>query len=96
MSKVSTDDIKQIALLSRLELGEGEVDRFAEQLQNILAYVEHLSEVDVEGVEPFINAAGGGSVLRNDVIRDSLPNDEALFNAPRKGEGFFKVPAVVK
>ena len=96
MSKVSVDDIKKIALLSRLELDEGEVERFAGQLQDILGYVEHLSEVDVDGVEPFINAAGGGSVLRNDVIKDSLSNDEALANASRKGEGFFKVPAVVK
>ena len=96
MSKVSTEDIKKIALLSRLELGEEEVERFAGQLENILGYVEHLSEVDVDGVEPFISAAGSGNVLRNDIIGESLPNEEALANAPRKGDGFFKVPAVVK
>ncbi len=96
MSKITEEDIKKIALLSRLELDEKEVGKFAGQLESILEYIEHLSEVDIEGVEPFISAAASGNVFREDRIIPSLPNEKALQNAPKSGEGFFKVPAVIK
>lgn len=96
MSKVSKDDINQIALLARLELENEEVEHLTKDMENILQYVDTLTEVDVEGVEPFINAAGEGNVFRQDNIIPSIPNEKALQNAPKKGDGFFKVPAVVK
>ena len=99
MSKITTEDVKKIALLSRLELNDGEVEMFRGQLGSILEYVEMLSEVDVENVEPFINAASAGSVFRNDILRpdeENISNQQATANAPLQGDGFFKVPAVVK
>lgn len=96
MSKISEDDIKKIALLSRLELNENETHKFTGQLESILEYIETLSEVDIEGVEPFINAAAGGNVFREDSVLPSIPNEKAIQNAPRSGDGFFKVPAVIK
>lgn len=95
MSKITVEDVKKIALLSRLELGNEEIERLTGQLESILEYVDTLSEVDVEGVEPFISAAEEGNVLREDVVRPSLTNEEALTNAPRQNNGFFQVPAVV-
>ena len=95
MSKISEQEVRKIAHLARLELGEEEVSRFTGQLENILEYVESLNEVDVEGVEPFISAAEAGNVLREDEVRESLPREAALSNAPRQSGGFFQVPAVV-
>lgn len=95
MSKITAADVKKIALLSRLNLDEAEVTRFTSQLENILEYVDTLTEVNVDGVEPFISAAEEGNVLREDVVRDSLPREAALANAPRQADGFFQVPAVV-
>ncbi len=95
MSKITTEDVKKIAHLSRLELGTEEIARFTGQLEHILEYVDMLGEVDVAGVEPFISAAETGNVLREDVVCASLPREDALANAPRQDNGFFQVPAVV-
>lgn len=96
MSKITPDDVRKIALLSRLSLDEAEIAKFTGQLEAVLEYVDLLTEADVEGVEPFINAGATGNVLRADEVRDSLPTEQALANAPRSGAGFFEVPAVVK
>ena len=98
MSKITTEDVEKIALLSRLKLSEGETEMFKDQLGAILDYIEMLSEVDIEGVEPFINAASEGNVFRNDQLRpetENLSNEQALQNAPQSGDGFFKVPATI-
>lgn len=95
MSKITAEDVKKIAHLSRLKLGEQEVERLTGELENILGYVDMLAEVDVAGVEPFISAAEEGNVLRADVVKESLPREDALANAPRQSNGFFQVPAVV-
>lgn len=99
MSNITAEDVKKIALLSRLKLSESEVEMFQGQLGDILEYIEMLSEVDIDGVEPFINAASEGNVFRNDVLRaeeENISNEQATANAPLRGDGFFKVPAVVK
>lgn len=98
MSKITTEDVEKIALLSRLKLSAAETEMFREQLGDILDYVEMLSEVDIDGVEPFINAASEGNVFRNDTLRaeeDNLSNTQAVQNAPQAGDGFFKVPATI-
>ncbi len=98
MSKITTEDVEKIALLSRLKLSADEVEMFRGQLGNIIEYIEMLSEVDIEGVEPFINAASEGNVFRNDIRREESENittEQATQNAPLKGDGFFKVPATI-
>ena len=98
MSKITTEDVEKIALLSRLKLSETETEMFKDQLGAILDYIEMLSEVDIEGIEPFINAASEGNVFRNDQLRaaeKNLTNEQALQNAPQAGDGFFKVPATI-
>lgn len=91
---LSREDVINVATLARLELSDEEVGLFTEQLGSILGYIEKLSEVDIEGVEPFINAAADGNVFREDTVRPSLPNESALQNSARTGGGFFKVPQV--
>ncbi len=98
MSKITVEDVQKIALLSRLKLTETEVEMFRGQLGDIIDYIEKLSEVDITGVEPFINAASEGNVFRNDVLREeagNISNEQATQNAPQKGDGFFKVPATI-
>lgn len=95
MSKITAEDVRKIALLSRLQLGEAEVEKFAGQLESILGYVDTLAEVNVDNIEPFISAAAGENVFRDDVPGQTLLREEALQNAPRQGDGFFQVPAVV-
>ena len=88
------DRIAHLAALARLSLSEGEAERLAEQLADVLDYVERLQSVDVEGVEPTA-FAGGGARLRPAGLRIELAAGEALESAPDAVAGAFRVPRVV-
>ncbi len=93
--RISEETVRHIATLSRLKLGEDEVALFAKDLGSILGYMDQLNEVSVEGVEPTAHAVAVSNVLREDVVRESLSQAEALANAPASESGFFKVPKVL-
>ena len=88
--------IQYVANLARLALTPDEEERLSGQLNNILGYIEKLKEVDVSQVEPTAHAFPLVNVMRPDVVTGSLPQDEALRNAPTKAGGLFVVPKVVE
>ncbi len=88
------DRITHLATLARLSLSEGEAERLAEQLAEVLDYVERLQSVDVDGVEPTAFAGHGGR-LRPRGLRIDLADGEALESAPDPVAGAFRVPRVV-
>ncbi len=92
---VTTKDVAYIAELARLRFSESEQERMAEELNSILHYIEKLNEVDTEGVEPLNTIHDQINVLRADVERQPLSNEEALKNAPDRQDRFFKVPKVI-
>lgn len=92
---ISRADVEKVALLARLTLTEDEAQQMTRQLNDIVTYVDHLSEVDTEGVEPMAHAVEVHNVLRPDVVRDSLPRDQALDNAPKHSGVGYLVPAVL-
>ena len=94
--KLSNEDVLHIALLARLGLTEAEVDRFREQLSNILENFEILQQVDTSGVPPTAQPIPLQNVVTNDEAADSLPQSEILANAPRKDENFFRVRPVLE
>lgn len=94
MGHISREDVVKIAHLSRIELEEAQIDRFTTQLESILAYMEKLGEVDLEGVEPFLNAATEDNVFREDAAGEPLAREEGLAGAPKQADGFFVVPQV--
>ena len=94
--KLSREEVLHIARLARLGLTEEDVERFREQLSNILDNFEVLKEVESEGVPPTTHAVPLQNVLREDEVAPSLPQDEVLANAPRQEEGHFKVRAVLE
>jgi aspartyl-tRNA(Asn)/glutamyl-tRNA(Gln) amidotransferase subunit C len=87
--------VRKIAHLSRLEMTDEEVRMYAGQLSRILEYVEKLSEVNTDNVEPLTHALPVTNVLRPDEPRPSLSQEAALANAPARAYGHFKVPAVL-
>lgn len=89
-------NVHHVALLARLELSPQEAAVFQSQLQQVLAYVEKLKEVDTSGVEPTAHPFPLENVTRPDVVRESLPHEEALRNAPARSEGLFVVPKIVE
>lgn len=92
---VSADEVRHVARLSRLTLDDGEVDAMAAQLGRVLGYIDQLSAVDVEGVEPMAHPLDLSNVLREDVPGEPLTADAALRNAPAADGGYFLVPKVL-
>src|SRR5438046_1173886 len=93
----SRDQIAAIAALAHLELDAREVDVFARQLGDILAYAEVVQQIDTAGIPPTASIAAGEAADRLDEIRPSLDRDEVLAAAPDAAldAGFFKVPRVI-
>jgi len=89
-------DIKYVAHLARLSLTPEEEQKFGAQLNHILDYIEKLKEVDVTGVEPTAHAFPLVNVTRPDEVRPSLPQEDALRNAPAQANGLFLVPKIVE
>jgi aspartyl-tRNA(Asn)/glutamyl-tRNA(Gln) amidotransferase subunit C len=89
-------DVAYVAQLARLELTAEETALFQTQLAQVLEHAEKLREVDVEGVEPAAHALPMFDVLREDLPRPGLTQEEALQNAPRAANGLFIVPRVIE
>jgi len=89
-------NVKYVAHLARLALTPEEETKLAAQLGNILGYIEKLSELDVTGVEPTAHAVPMVNITRADEVRESLPHEAALSNAPRQANGLFIVPKIVE
>ena len=89
---ITRDEVLHVARLARLELSDGEVERFTEQLSAILEAVAKVSELDLSDVQPTAHPLDLVNVWAEDAPRLSLTVDEALANAPAREAGFFKVP----
>jgi aspartyl-tRNA(Asn)/glutamyl-tRNA(Gln) amidotransferase subunit C len=94
--KISRQEVEHVAKLARLELSEGEKEKLTDQLSNILTYVEKLNELDTSGIEPTAHVLDIKNVMRDDVGRSSLPQEQALANAPDKAAGHYKVPKIIE
>jgi aspartyl-tRNA(Asn)/glutamyl-tRNA(Gln) amidotransferase subunit C len=92
---ITRQDIEKVALLGRLQLTEAELAMMSDQLAQIVGYVDHLSQVDTEGVEPMAHAIEQLNVLREDVVTPSLLREDALRNAPHHNNAGYLVPAVL-
>jgi len=97
MAIIDKKTVKHVALLSRLELSEKELELYSKQLASILSYIDKLKEVDTKDVQPTSHAlATLKNVFRKDVPKPSLSADDALRNAPSKDGDFFKVPRIIE
>lgn len=89
-------DVGYVAELARLELTEDEKELFQRQLDGIVGYVEKISEVNVDGVEPMMHGRESSNALREDEVRPSLPVEVALSNAPKRVGEEFLLPKIVE
>ena len=88
--------VRDVAVLARLEMEGAEGPRFVKELQAILAYVEQLQDLDVDGIEPTSQVgAGVKTPLREDRVTPSDVREEALEQAPDRDGDYFRVPRVV-
>ena len=96
MSTHESIDVRYVAKLARLGLTDEEVATYQAQLDDILAYVAKLKELDVEAIEPTAHAMPVENVFRDDEPAPCLDRDEALANAPAVYQALFEVPPVIE
>jgi aspartyl-tRNA(Asn)/glutamyl-tRNA(Gln) amidotransferase subunit C len=96
MAKITEQDVRHVALLSRLYFSDEEIKSFARDLDNILAYVEQLNELDTSKIEPTSHALKMANVFRPDEVVTPLPVEEMLSNAPESEKQCFKVPKIIQ
>ena len=94
--KLSREEVLRIARLARLGVTEEDVDKFREQLSNILQNFEILRQVDTEGVPPTAQSIVLQNIMRDDEVTPSLPPEDILANAPRREGECFRVRAVLE
>ena len=94
--KITRETVLHVAELARLKFHENELDKFREQLENILGYVENLNKLDTSGVEPTYHVLGISTPLRSDIVEPWLSVDQALVNSPDREHDFFAVPKVIE
>ena len=92
MASIDRDQLLHVARLARLELREEELERLGAQLNDILAAVSKVSELDLSDVPPTSHPLDVVNVWADDEPRPSLPVEEALANAPEREGSYFKVP----
>jgi aspartyl-tRNA(Asn)/glutamyl-tRNA(Gln) amidotransferase subunit C len=94
MSKINKEEIERLAGLSKLQFSETEKDELIDDMSRILTFVEKLNEVDTDGVEPLLHMSEAKNVLRDDIPKTTITQQDGLKNAPVKDSDFFKVPKV--
>ncbi len=93
---VTNEQVRHIARLARIAMSDEEIARIGPELNNILGWVEQLSEVNTDGVEPLTAVIDQKLRLRDDVVTDGNIRDQILANAPEAQHGFFAVPKVIE
>jgi aspartyl-tRNA(Asn)/glutamyl-tRNA(Gln) amidotransferase subunit C len=88
--------VRKVARLARIAEPEERIEPLAAELSGILAWIEQLNEVDVEGVEPMTSAVHQALPMREDVVTDGGDPNRVLSNAPKRVDDFFVVPKVVE
>lgn len=95
MSQLTGDDIARLAYLARLKLSSDELQNYTEEINRILEYVQKLSAVDTEGLEPTSQVTGLTNVARKDVVQKTLELDQLMKNIPKKLDGHIKVNRMI-
>ncbi len=93
--KISVKDVEHVALLSRLELSEEDKTKYTKSLNDILDYMELLNKIDTSEVEPTAHVLPLKNVFREDKLKECLPKEKTLANAPEAENGCFKVPKIM-
>ncbi|MAY98993.1 MAG: Asp-tRNA(Asn)/Glu-tRNA(Gln) amidotransferase GatCAB subunit C [Micavibrio sp.] len=93
---ISPQEAKRIAKLARIGISDAEADKIGPELSNILGWIEQLSEVNTDNVEPLANVANIDLKKRKDEVTDGNIQQDVLANAPESLEGYYVVPKVVE
>lgn len=93
--KIDRQEVEHVAKLARLNVSDELADALTGQMNSILSYMEKLNQLDTSDIEPMAHALSLETPYREDVVKPSLANDDALANAPQRDGEFFVVPKVI-
>lgn len=93
---IDIDTARRVASLARIRVEEDALPELAKEFNAVLGFIEQLSEVDVEGIEPMTSVTPQRLKRREDIVTDGDQQAKILKNAPDAREGFFAVPKVVE
>ena len=93
--KIDDKMIDKISGLAYLEFEDEEKEKIRQDLEQILTFVEKLNELDTSNVEPLVYLSENSNPGREDKVKQTISNSEALLNAPSSEDRFFKVPRVI-
>lgn len=93
--KITREEVLHVAHLARLNLDEDELVKMTQQLDNILSYVDKLSELVTDDIQPTTHAHKAVNAFREDEVCESLVREESLANAPDDNGEMFKVPRII-
>jgi aspartyl-tRNA(Asn)/glutamyl-tRNA(Gln) amidotransferase subunit C len=93
--KITMAEVEHVARLARLQISAEEKENLTEQMNRILLYMEKLNELNTTGVEPTSHVIDLHNAFRVDAVKESLPREQTLENAPEANEAEFVVPRVI-
>lgn len=93
---IDIDTVKKVADLARIKVADDALEGLAQELSQIIGFMEQLNEVDIEGIEPTTAVMPMPLKLRSDEVREGSQAEAILKNAPDAQEGFFAVPKVIE
>ena len=93
---LTSDEVRHVALLTRVRLTEQEVDLYRSQMDNILEHFQMLQELDTDQVPPTSHSLPLDTVMREDETKPCLDKEDVLSNAPRREGDYFRVKAVLE
>ena len=95
-TKLTREQVEHVARLAQLRLSEEEIEKYREQLGNILTYIEKLNELDTEHVEPTSHVLPLKNVFREDEVTHPFPQVDFLKLAPETEQRYYKVPKIIE
>jgi aspartyl-tRNA(Asn)/glutamyl-tRNA(Gln) amidotransferase subunit C len=93
--KISKNQVEHVAHLARLTLTEEDLEKMTSQLDNILSYVDKLDKLDTHLIQPTSHVFSVCNAFREDIVKESLPRQKALMNAPQENGEMFQVPRII-
>jgi aspartyl-tRNA(Asn)/glutamyl-tRNA(Gln) amidotransferase subunit C len=94
--KISSTDLDHIAKLARINLTDQEKKTFLPQLESVLEYLDVLNQVNTDNIKPTFRVNDQKNVLREDVVKDSFSQKEALSSASKTKDAYFEVVGTIK
>ena len=95
-SKITLEQVRHVALLARLELSAADENRLRADMDEMLAYVDKLNELDTKSVAPTTQVGEAGTPMRDDEVTNQPAADAMLANAPSRDRNYFKVPKIIE